>query len=214
MRPVVILGGGGQARVVMDAIEAMGERTILGIVYSGSIPPDFDYPTLGRDDDLPALVNRHGTFDLFIAVGDGQIRRQISQKISKYLGDVSYCIVVHPRANKASRVELGAGSFLAIGATVGVGANIGEHSLINTNASVDHGCTVGAYASIAPNAAIGGDVCIGEAALIGIGATVLPGLNIGAGSKVASGALVTRDVPDNSVAIGVPAQIKGSLSYH
>jgi acetyltransferase-like isoleucine patch superfamily enzyme len=42
---------------------------------------------------------------------------------------------------------------------------------------------------------------------IGANATLLPGVRIGAGAVVAAGAVVTRDVPEWSLAVGVPAKV-------
>lgn len=62
------------------------------------------------------------------------------------------------------------------------------------------------------------EVRIGDYAWIATGAILLPGVRIGTGAVVGAGAVVTRDVPDYSVAIGSPARIleKGrcrSLDY-
>lgn len=207
MRRVVVLGGGGQAHVVADAIEAVGGAMILGFVTDGPAVADGAYPILGGDDDLPALFAERGPFDLMVAVGNGLARQRIVRQVAACLSHAGYLTVVHPRANLAGRVTLAEGSFVAIGATVGVGATIGAHALINTNASVDHDCVIGAYASIAPNVALGGAVRVGEGASIGIGATVLPGLTVGAGATVAAGAVVTRDVVAGTVVMGVPARV-------
>ena len=48
---------------------------------------------------------------------------------------------------------------------------------------------------------------IGKQVWIGSNATVLPGVTIGDGAVVAAGAVVTRDVPANMVAAGVPAKV-------
>jgi len=49
-------------------------------------------------------------------------------------------------------------------------------------------------------------VRIGAAAEIGSGAVILPGVSVGARARVGAGAVVTRDVPEESTVVGVPAR--------
>lgn len=205
MKNVVILGSGGQARVVIDAIESKKCANILGVVDGGDSPPHARYARLGRDDDLEHLLVSLGPFDLVVAIGDGKVRRHVVSKLAG-LATPTYLTVIHPQAHMANDVQMGSGSFVAIGATLCVGARLGQHVLINTNASIDHDCVIEDYASIAPNAALGGAVHIGAGVMVGIGATILPGLTVGAGAVVAAGAVVTKDVAAGACVMGVPAR--------
>ena len=78
--------------------------------------------------------------------------------------------------------------------------------IVNTRASVDHGCQIGAFAHVAPGVALAGDVNVGEGAFIGIGAAVVPGRSIGAWATVGAGASVVRDVAAGTTVVGVPAR--------
>jgi acetyltransferase-like isoleucine patch superfamily enzyme len=48
-------------------------------------------------------------------------------------------------------------------------------------------------------------------ASIGSNATILPGITIGENAMIGAGAVVTRDVPDYAIAVGVPARIVGDV---
>jgi len=54
-----------------------------------------------------------------------------------------------------------------------------------------------------------GKVTIGEDCWLGTNAILLPGVTVGRGSVVGAGAVVTRDFPDFSIALGVPARVVG-----
>ncbi len=205
MKNVVILGNGGQARVVVDAIESQQSVRILGLVDAGNAPPHARYATLGRDEDLPSLLARLGPFDLVVAIGNNAVRQRVVNKLAQ-AASFNYLTVIHPQAHVAGDVQVGAGTFVAIGATLCVGARLGQHVLINTNASVDHDCEVGDYAFIAPHVALGGAVYVGAGAMLGMGAVVLPSLSIGAGAVVAAGSVVTQNVADGALVMGVPAR--------
>ena len=207
MKQVIIFGGGGQARVVVDAITASACASILGHITDGSAVTDGCRGKIGSDDDLPTLFSTLGPCDLVIAIGDGILRKQIADKIAGNLECYEYHTILHPKANIAGEVQLGRGSFVAIGANLCTRTVTGENVLINTGACVDHDCVISGYSSIGPNAALGGEVFVGKEVSIGMGATVLPQVTIGDRAIVAAGSVVTKDVSDNCIVAGNPARI-------
>ena len=92
------------------------------------------------------------------------------------------------------------------GAVVNALAHLERGVIVNTHASIDHDCRIGAFAHVAPGVALAGDVTVGEGALIGIGAAVVPGRTIGAWSTVGAGASVVGDVAPGETVVGVPAR--------
>lgn len=59
-----------------------------------------------------------------------------------------------------------------------------------------------------------GRITIHENCFIGVGAILMPGVTIGPNSVVAAGSVVTKDVPPNSVAAGVPAKVLFSVEEY
>ena len=115
--------------------------------------------------------------------------------------------VVHPRAavSRAARVERG--TVVMANATANADAVVGEGVIVNSGAVVEHDVEVGEYAHVAPNATMGGGSTLGAFSHLGIGASVLPCVHIGARTVVGAGAVVVKNLPDEVVAMGVPARI-------
>lgn len=88
------------------------------------------------------------------------------------------------------------------GAIVQVEAQIGQHCIINTGASVDHECRLGDFVHLSPHTTLCGNVHVGEGTWIGAGTTVIQGVKIGRWSVIGAGSVVTKDIPDGVVAVG------------
>ena len=92
------------------------------------------------------------------------------------------------------------------GSIINTSSQIGDHCIINTNSSVDHGNKIFNFVSIAPNAAIGGNVNIDEYSAIGIGASVIHNISLGHNCVIGANSLVIADTKSNSVYYGLPAK--------
>lgn len=201
---LVLIGAGGHARVVFDALQAAGSWPSVEIrddratsdqrfeglpVLAPAIPSAFARPCLAH-----------------VAVGRNTTRQMLAEKVMSL--QVRLAIVMHPRATVSKRSQIGPGVFIAANAAVGPGAKLGDGVIVNHNAVVDHDCDVGAWTHIAPGAILGGAVIVGVGVLVGAGAVVLPGIRIGSGASIGAGAVVTRPVAANAVVMGVPARAR------
>jgi sugar O-acyltransferase (sialic acid O-acetyltransferase NeuD family) len=112
------------------------------------------------------------------------------------------CSVVIPR-----RLQLGAGSFINAGCSLGSASTYGTFAFVNRGANIGHHTSLGDFVSIGPGANIAGNVTIGTGSVIGTGATILPSIRIEANAVVGAGAVVTRDVPGGCLVMGSPGRI-------
>ncbi len=94
---------------------------------------------------------------------------------------------------------------------IGPHVNIGKGTLINTRTNIHHNSTIGEFCEISPGAIILGNVNIGDQTMIGAGAIILPKIKIGKNVIIGAGSVVIKDVPDNSLVVGVPAVFKKEL---
>ncbi|UAL11780.1 acetyltransferase [Caulobacter segnis] len=206
---VVIIGGGGHAKVVIESLRASGRR-VAAIVDADPTPREvLGVPVLGDDLKLSEL-REQGLSELFVAIGDNQLREKLGRK-ARALG-FSLVNAIHPSAIISPTVRIGEGVAVMAGVVINAESQIGDLAIVNTGAVIDHDCRLGAACHLGPASALAGGVSIGDRAFLGVGARVIPGVTIGADAIVGAGGVVVRDLPEAVLAVGVPAQIKGERS--
>lgn len=206
-RPLLVLGAGGHARVLVDALLASG-RVLAGIVdrdprLAGTSL--LGVPVIGGDevvDEFPQdeilLVNGVGSVDL----PDARIR--IFERFSRR--GYRFGAVVHPSAVVAADVKLGEGAQVMAGSVVQSGCRIGCNVIVNTRAAVDHDGLIGDHSHLAPGVTLSGGVQVGTGVHIGTGATLIHGISIGDGCLIAAGAVVVNSLRAGLKVRGVPAR--------
>ncbi len=202
---VVIVGAGGHAKVVCDALLASGaaETDIVGFAddnpeLAGRMVLGF--PVLTGIDSLGLA----GSVSLAMGVGDNAARRHLFDS-ARVLG-YTVMTVVHPQAVIGRGCRVGSGTVVLANVVVNADTTVGDNVILNTACSVDHDCFVGAHCHLAPGATVAGGVRIGEETLLGIGSTVMPGLSIGAGCVVGAGAVRLTHLKAGCVAVVFPAR--------
>ena len=172
---IVVFGASGHARVVMDICRLEGSYEVVGLLdsYKSRGIAYCGHEVIGSWQDLPELVSSGTVSGAIVAIGDNFSRARIVANIRGVLPDFRFVTAVHPSAQVARDVILGAGSVVMAGAVVNSGSEVGEFCIVNTRASLDHECVMGDYSSLGPGAVVGGCVRIGAYSAIGIGAVVL-----------------------------------------
>lgn len=206
-RPVIILGGGGHARVLASSLRRLG-REVRGCVVADPATetgPGMGIAVLGGDPVL-AEIDR-AAVELVLGLGSlrpGARRVGLFEDLSRQ--GWRFATVVDPSAVVAEEVFLGDGVQAMAGAVIQPGCRLGRNVIVNTRAALDHDCRIGDHAHLAPGVTLSGGVEVGADAHLGTGAVAIQGRRIGARSLVAAGAVVVRDVPDGAVVMGVPAR--------
>jgi len=206
--PVIILGGGGHAKVLIEALRAAGV-TMLGITDADPAQRDtsvLGIPVLGDD----TVVGRHAPGSILLVNGLGSVERPTKRAAifdAFVARGYSFAAVIHLSAVVAADVTLGQGVQIMAGAVVQTGCAVGADTIVNTRVAVDHDCNLARHVHLAPGVVLSGNVTVGEGTHVGVGATVIHGIHIGAGVLIGAGSLVTRDLPDGVTAYGLPAKV-------
>ncbi len=192
---IVVIGAGGHAKVVIDAIRRQDVYNIIGLTCPDAARKGevFHGETIIGDDDVipPGSNVALGIGNRASRTGPGLgVRRRVFEAMTSL--EKWFPPIVHPRAIVSFHCNIGEGAQIMAGAIINPGARIGRNTIINTGAIVEHDCLVGAHCHIAPGAILCGGVKIGDETHVGAGAIILQGRTIGAGVVVAAGHVVRR----------------------
>ncbi len=143
----------------------------------------------------------------------GTMVAKIKQKIFGFfhthfaLEHSQYSNLIYPGTHIAATSKLQQGISIGPGSVLAPYSSLGNQVSINRNVSIGHHTKIHNFATLNPGCNIAGFCDIGEGATIGMGANVIDGKKVGKNSTIGAGSLVTKDIPDNVVAYGVPAKV-------
>lgn len=197
-KPLILLGAGGHAKVVVDVIESSTDIKILGVLDAFKSDGKFlGYPILGADDELLKFSPKE--VDIFVSLGFIKSAKKRNELIdfAKSRGFSSPNIISR-EAVVSKRAQLGEGNIIMPSAVVNAYANIGHHCIINTSSIIEHDAAIGDGVHISTNAVINGNSIVGSCSFIGSSAIVGNDIEIGAGSIISAGEVILKDVPEGT----------------
>lgn len=202
--PIVIVGAGGHARVVADALLASG-RTVAGFIDAderlwGTVMTGL--PVLGGDTVLDAPEWRGHL--LANAIGANPLREAIQRRLET--AGWTFTGARHPQATISPFATLDESVQVFANAVVQPGAVVGPGCIINTGAIVEHDCVLGAFTHCAPGSVLCGGVTTGPRVHIGAAAVVRENITLGADVTVGAGAAVVGDYAGPGLLKGIPAR--------
>lgn len=205
---ILLFGAGDHARVVADIVERQEHYRIAGLICTnpkGKKGFD-DYCVLGREKDLPSLMQEYAIEGGIVAIGDNWQRSEVVSRIRSFVPGFRFVCAVHPAAQLGKHAVIGAGTVVMAGAVINTGTVIGEHCIIHSGACVDHDNLIGDYVTIGPGAITGGDVCIGEHSALCLGVHIINGLRIGKHCVIGAGSTLLHNAPEFWTLYGAPAR--------
>lgn len=198
-KPILIIGGGGHAMVVIDILNQLNFE-IAAIISKDSSKISDMYNDIKVLDDKEALIE-FSPNDVYLANGVGSMpNSKLRSTLFDHYRNLNYKFVsiISPNSFVSERVHLSEGVHIFPGAIVNSGVRIGENSIINSGAIIEHECDIGKNNHIAPGASLSGSVTTGEFVHIGTGANVIQGIKIGNNSTIGAGATLTKDLDSNN----------------
>lgn len=203
---ILIVGFGGHGKVVLSTLLA-AKKKVLGFLDDNIATHGtslWGYRVLGAIERL----NEFSDYKAVCAVGNNAVRKKIHDRYP----NISWQSIVHPRAYVHESVLIGKGTVVFAGAIVQPDCVIGDQVIINTNSSIDHDCQIQNFVHIAPGVSLAGNVCIDEGSFLGIGSCVIPNTCVKKWAVIGAGGVVTSEIPDYTLAKGIPAKVYKNIT--
>lgn len=199
---LLIIGASGHGKVIADiALKMNMWKTIAFLDDDENTKISMGIEVIGTSLDAFKNIN---DCDIFIAIGNNNIREKIQDKLLK--AGASIPVLIHPSAVIGDRVELGEGTVVMAGAVINCCTKIGSGCIINTGATIDHDNYLDDYVHISPGVHTAGTVKIGKGTWLGIGSVVGNNVNITSGCKIGAGTVLVKDILEIGTYVGVPAR--------
>jgi len=190
-KPLILLGGGGHCKSVIDVAESAG-YTILGILDKPEQvgTPVLDYKVIGTDDDMSQYADKA---EFVITVGQiksSALRRKLAQMVKDAGGKLA--TIIASDAYMSKYATIGEGTVVMHKAVVNAGAKIGANCIINTMANIEHDVQVGDFCHVSTGVMANGEVKIGDDSFIGSGSVIHQCVAIEAKSIIPAGSVVRK----------------------
>jgi sugar O-acyltransferase (sialic acid O-acetyltransferase NeuD family) len=209
MNKIAIYAAGGFGREVLTLINHINEQKsqfdFIGFFDDG-LPTGTavsGFKVLGGLQELNSFAE---PLQIVVAIGTPSIKRKVVEQITNK--NVSYPILIHPNVilGAPQYIKIGNGSIITAGCILTTDIEIAEHVILNLACTVGHDTTIESYASFMPGVNISGEVRIKDAVYVGTGAKIINQLEIGENTIIGAGAVVSKSLPPNCTAVGIPAK--------
>lgn len=199
----VIIGAGGHAKSVADAVLSIGGTIMFFEDSKKAGQAMFGIPIISSIEEISELHSYY----LVVGIGDNYIREKVMEEYSVKYPDLKFESIIHATAYVSPFSVIGMGSIVMAHATVGPKTSVCKGCIINTKASIDHDSQMSGFSSLAPGVVAGGNVKIGNRSAVCIGATIKHGISIGSDCVIGAMSYLNKDLRDQQTAYGVPAKV-------
>ncbi len=184
---ILLVGGGGHCKSVIDVIEDEDKYTIAGIIDKEELLGQkvLNYAVIACDNDLEKLFETYK----YAVVTVGQIKSNtLKVKLFNLLKGIGYILPVikSPLAYISKHSQVGEGTVIMHQALVNANVKIGKNCIINTKALIEHDSVIEDNCHIATASVINGGVLVREGTFFGSNATTRESVEISGFIKAGS----------------------------
>ena len=192
MKDIILIGGGGHCKSVVDVIEQECKFEIAGIIDQPELLGSdvLGYSIIGTDSDLDYLAKKYK----YAIVTVGQIKSPLLRiKLFNLAIKAGFVLpsIVSPNAYVSQHASIGNGVVVMHNALINANAIVGDNCIINSKALIEHDCHISKHCHISTNAVINGGVVVESGCFIGSSATTKESIIIQKNSFIKAGSVAT-----------------------
>jgi sugar O-acyltransferase (sialic acid O-acetyltransferase NeuD family) len=202
---IYIIGTGGFAKEVYFLVKATNLYEFKGFI---DYKPKNASLTVGVESfpiiDEDKFLNDYKWSNIAIGVGQPHLLKVLSEKFKNF----NKPNIIHPSfISDSKNIIMGVGNIITAGVIFTTNITIGSFNVFNLNMTIGHDSTIGNQNVFNPSTNISGNNKIGDGNLFGVGSISLENLKIGNNNVIGASALLTRNINDNGVYVGIPAKM-------
>jgi sugar O-acyltransferase (sialic acid O-acetyltransferase NeuD family) len=209
MKKILVLGADPQARIIPDILEALDNLELLGFVEWGEgkkflIGDAAGFPVFNGSRFPEEVRGKLGSFEVILAMSRMEKRKELIGQFDEI--PLIPTNIIHPSAIISKSARMGKGCLIAPGVIIGPGVEIGDHTILNSAVTIDHDTIIQENVIMGSGVHLPGYVKVLSDTFIGVGSCAVNGVTIGRNCLIGAGSVITKDIPDNVIAAGVPAK--------
>ncbi|WP_270566594.1 acetyltransferase [Clostridium beijerinckii] len=207
MERIILVGGGGHCKSIIDSINGLKQFEIVGIVdkkINENMGLGID--VIGSDENLGELY-KSGIKNAFISVGSVG-NPCIRVKLYNILKKIGYNFpkIIDKTAIVSESALINDGVFVGKGAIINAKVTIEKQCIINSGTIVEHDCNISEFVHLAPGVTVSGSVNIGKRTHVGTNATIIQNVTIGNDVIIGAGSVIIKDIKNRLKVYGNPGK--------
>jgi len=192
-----ILGFGGHARSIADVAILAGWNNFVFVDRNARAGEQFhSFEVLSN---FPQPINPK--WKVFPAAGDNRRRREQVDGAKAGLATV-----ISPQATVGLGARIGEATLVCHGVHIGPDAYLGRGIILNTHSVIEHEVEIGDFSHISVNATIAGRARVGANVMVGAGAVLIDSVTVCDNVIIGAGAVVVSDITEPGTYVGIPAR--------
>jgi len=192
---IVLVGGGGHCKSVIDVIEQENKYIIVGIIDQQEKIGQkvLGYPIIGCDDDLEKLSKQYNNFVITVGqIKSAKVRIKLYNKIKSLDGYLP--TIISPISYISKHTIIGEGNVIMHNVIINANVNIGVNNIINSSSLIEHDTIIGNHNHISTKAVVNGTCEINNEVFIGSGAILHNNITIKSNTIIPAARPVRRSV--------------------